>query len=94
MQAPQMGRAQKAKGDKAMTYQLFGVYAQDYQGHIIDDITVRARCHQQHIWTHSTLVGVTKSGAKRLAQFHAQHKDGLIKLDVPRHPILDGWIIE
>ena len=55
------------------------------------EITVMARAHRQHIWSKTTLVGISKSGARRLKKFVERHQGWEICLDAPHEPMLVGW---
>ena len=55
------------------------------------DMSVMARGHRQYIWSRTTLIGVTKTGARRLKKFVERHQGWEICLDVPHKPLVQGW---
>lgn len=74
---------------------LYVVHADyPYQEDRTEIIRVMATGHEQHIWTHTRLLGVSKAGIARLEAFAKSHQDAEIRLGVPGGPLLDGWMAE
>lgn len=60
-----------------------------FSGKTPESIGVMARAHEQHIWNQTTLIGVSKSGIKKLDRFFADHRDDQILVDAgPYQPIV------
>ena len=56
------------------------------------EIKVSAKGHRQHIWSETTLIGVSAAGVRRLDAFMSEHGGYRITVDAgPHNPRLIGY---
>lgn len=74
-----------------MSKHLFTIAAEDGD---YREIKVMAEGHRQHVWNETTLVGVSRAGAKRLAAFVEEAGHVFLVSGGKHHPRLVGWEAE